>query len=122
MTAGVIIPIRGDFDHDGKTDVVKFVAKPKGDYQLIVRRKRAGRPVSIITSVVRSDMPNLFLTIAKPGRWRTWCGKGGGSVSAPCPRAFVDLYGMTIDFGTEGSTEFVAIWTGRKFTVVQLSG
>jgi hypothetical protein len=113
-------PIRGDFDHDGKPDVAAVVAGPKGGYRLIVHRGAVGHPVSIVTTFTRNELPD-FLTSAKPGRWETWCGKGGGNDRDPCPRRFVRLRGDTLDFGHAESTEFVAIWTGRGFEVVQLS-
>ena len=130
MFAGIIMaaaiarvpaPVRGDFDHDGKPDVAEIASGPRGNYRLIVRRGAAGHPVSIVTTFTRQELANLYLTKAKPGRWQTWCGKGGGNEGDPCPRTSVQLRGDTLDFGTEESTEFVAIWTGRRFEVVQLS-
>ena len=121
VVAQVPATVRGDFDHDGKQDVAEIVPGPRGVYRLIVRRGAAGHPVALVTTFKRQDLVNLYLTTAKPGRWPTWCGKGGGAIDDPCPRRFVRLRGDTLDVGTEESTEFVALWTGRRFEVVQLS-
>jgi hypothetical protein len=112
--------LRGDFDHDGKPDVAEISAAPGGGYDLVVRLGASkDRPLLIRHF---ADVRNLYLTKARAGRWRTWCGKGGGSTNDPCPRQWVRLYGDTLSFGTEETTEYVAIWTDGKFEVVQLSG
>ncbi len=113
--------VRGDFDHDGKPDVAEFVAGAQGSYWLVVRRGGPGHTVSLIATFTREELPNLYVTTAKPGRWSTWCGKGGGSDTEPCPRKFVQLRGETLDFGMKESTESVAIWNGKRFEVVLLS-
>lgn len=113
-------PIRGDFAHDGMPDVAEIVSGRRVSYHLIVHCGAVGHPVLIVTTFTRNELPD-FLTSAKPGRWETWCGKGGGSDRDPCPRRFVRLRGHTLDFGHAESTKFVAIWTGRGFEVMQLS-
>jgi hypothetical protein len=112
-------PIRGDFDHDGKPDVAKVVPAARGRYQLVVVRGARGHPVSVVETF--DDIGSLYLVKARPGRWKTWCGKGGGNENDPCPRTWVTLRGDTLDFGVEEATESVAIWNGKRFEVVLLS-
>lgn len=114
-------PVHGDFDHDGKPDLAEVVAGPGDAYQLIVRRGAAGHPVSLIATFTRKELPDLYITKAKPGSWPTWCGKGGGNEGDRCPHKLVLLHGDTLDFGMEESTESVAIWTGKKFEIDLLS-
>jgi len=118
---GLPAPVRGDFDHDGKIDVAEIVPAANGRFDLVIRRGAAGHPVSVIASYNASQLANLYVTTAKPGHWRTWCGKGGGADSDPCPRASVTLKGDTLDFGMKEASESVAIWTGQRFEVVLLS-
>src|SRR5512140_3705095 len=70
-------PVRGDFDHDGRPDVAQIVPWKPGVYRLVIRRGAPGHPVSIIDTIKEDDLFDLFLTLEKPGRLRTWCGKGG---------------------------------------------
>jgi hypothetical protein len=112
----------GDFDHDGRPDVAKITPASGGGYDLIISRGAKGRPKAIVRHFSANEARNLYIDKARPGRWRTWCGKGGGNAAGPCPRKSVRLHGDTLSFGAEDSTEFVVIWTGRKFEVVQVSG
>jgi hypothetical protein len=114
-------PVRGDFDHDGKTDVAEVVAGKDGVYRLVVRRSDRRRSVALIQEFDGRELTNLYLDTARPGRWRTWCGKGGGSDSDPCPHKTVMLRGDTLSFGMKEASESIAIWNGRRFEVVLLS-
>lgn len=114
-------PVRGDFDHDGRPDVAEVVAAPGGQYRLIVRRGAPGHPVAVIATFAAAELANLYVDTARPGRWPTWCGKGGGAGNTPCPRKSVTLKGDTLDFGMTEASESVAIWTGQRFEVVLLS-
>ena len=116
-------PIRGDFDHDGRQDVAQVVRGSHGGYRLVAHRGAAGHPDVVVTALRRDELHDFFLTIEKPGRLETWCGKGGddgGDPNAPC-RRFVTLRGDTLAFGMRESTESVAIWTGGRFEVVLIS-
>jgi hypothetical protein len=131
MLVGVILasalssapaPVGGDFDHDGKADLAQIVPGKHGLYQLVIRRGAGGHPVSVIVDDLTKDqLGDLFLARAKPGRWRTWCGKGGGDDSEPCLRKSVRLRGDTLSFGTREASEAIALWIGRKFEVVWMS-
>jgi len=114
-------PVRGDFDHDGKPDVAQVVPAPHGLYQLVIKRGAKGHPVSVIGTFTHHDLSHLFVTTARPGRWRTWCGKGGGNDGDPCPYRGVRLRGDTLDFGMAESTESVVLWNGKRFEVVLIS-
>ena len=114
-------PVHGDFDHDGRPDVAEVVSTRSGEYQLIVRHGDEARPVSVVMNLTAKQLANFYVTKAKPGRWKTWCGKGGGSNKDPCPRTHVTLTGDTLDFGTEEASQAVALWTGKAFEVVFLS-
>lgn len=112
-------PVRGDFDHDGKPDVAEVVAAPGGKFNLVVRR--GAGPVEVVDTFDVKAVANLYVTKAKPGRYQTWCGKGGGADKDPCPRRSVVLSGDTLDYGAEEASELVAVWTGKRFEVVPLS-
>ena len=119
--ANAPVPISGDFDHDGRPDVAQIIRWKPGVYHLVIRRGAPGHPVSVIDTIKENDLFDLFLTREKPGRLRTWCGKGGDTGDVPCMRRSVRLRGDTLAFGTKESSEAVAIWTGRKFEVVWIS-
>jgi hypothetical protein len=121
VIAGAPAPVRGDFDHDGRSDVAQIIASNDGKYRLVVRHGDVRRSTSVIQVFERSALPNLYVGRAKPGRWKTWCGKGGGNEGDPCPRESVVLHGDTLDFGMSEASESVAIWNGRSFDVVLLS-
>jgi hypothetical protein len=113
--------VRGDFDHDGKADLAKIVHVRGDTYRLVIRRGAQGHSLATIDTLKAEDLPNFFLGKAKPGRWATWCGKGGDDGDGPCRRKFVDLRRDTLSFGTRESSEAVALWTGHRFKVVWLS-
>lgn len=114
-------PVRGDFDHDGRSDTAEVVATLGGRFELIIRRGARGHPTAVIATFHAADLPDLYVTKATPGRWKTWCGKGGGSDDQPCPRTYVVLKGETLDFGIQEASESVALWTGKRFEIVRLS-
>jgi len=117
---GLPHPIRADFDHDGKADIAEVVAA-KGRYQLVIRRGAApGAPV-VLDTFDRNAVRRLYIEKSDPGRWQTWCGKGGGTATEPCPHDYVILRGDTLAFGMEEASMSVAIWNGRRFDVVLLS-
>jgi hypothetical protein len=112
--------VRGDFDHDEKPDLAEVVPNGQGAWRLVIRRGAAGHPTPTITELSADELAN-FVTKAKPGRWRTWCGKGGDMEDdQPC-EPVVRLRGDTLDFGTEEASEAVAICTGKQFRIVWLS-
>ncbi len=113
-------PIRGDFDHDGRMDRAELQLQHGGRYRLLVwRGARPGRPETVDTDFDAAS--DIFLTKAKPGRWKTACGKGYGPDQVTCTRKFVRLTGDTIDFGVRESSEIVALWTGHRFEAVWIS-
>lgn len=114
-------PVRGDFDHDGKPDLAEVVRGPHGTYKLVIQRGAVGHPTEVLLTFPASELSGFFISKGKPGRWRTWCGKGGGSDDDPCPRKSVLLRGDTLTFGTEGASESVALWNGKRFKLVLLS-
>jgi hypothetical protein len=119
--AGAPAPVRGDFDHDGRPDVAELVPDRRGGAALVIRLGRPGHPAFVLAHVARRDLGDLFLARTKPGRWRTWCGKGGGQEGDPCPRRAVRVRGDVLAFGTREASETVAIWTGKGFDLVLLS-
>jgi len=114
-------PLRGDFDHDGRKDVASLVPARHGQFQLIISRGATGRPTSVIRTFKREELANLYLDTAKAGRWKTWCGKGGGDERDPCPQASVLLKGGELTFGTAEASESVVIWNRGRFEVILLS-
>ncbi len=114
-------PVRGDFDHDGKLDIAEIVHVRPDAFQLVVRFGGKKRSAAVIESFNTQDLHDFYLAKARPGRWMTWCGKGGGEDGDPCPEIAVRLRGDTLSFGAVEASESVAIWDGRKFRVVLLS-
>ncbi|WP_309089659.1 hypothetical protein [Phenylobacterium sp.] len=112
-------PVRGDFDGDGKIDTAEVTQSGRGQYELIVHLARDERaPVTVATF---NELASLHVTTQRPGRHKTWCGKGGGPKDAPCPRREVTLSGDTLAFGTKEASLMVAIWNGESFDVIGLS-
>jgi hypothetical protein len=111
-------PVDGDFDHDGRLDQAEIVRTGFG-YSLVVRRAADPRHPAVVYSTPR--LGDFYLAKAKPGRWRTACGKGYGPGQDRCLRKTIRLAGDTLDFGVRESSEAVAIWTGRRFEVVWIS-
>lgn len=120
LTAGPQ-PIRGDFDHDGRPDEARIMPAAGGGYQLIVKRGAVGAPEQTVARFAAGDMANLYLATAKAGHLATWCGKGGGRDSDPCPRKAVDLKGGELTYGAEEASETVVLWSGQRFEPVQIS-
>jgi hypothetical protein len=119
--AGAPPSVRGDFDRDGKVDVAEFVAAQDGDFRLVIRPGDRRRPMAVIETVNRAALGDIYLEKAKPGRYRTWCGKGGGGEGDPCPVKAVRLRGAVLSFGKREASQSVVIWNGRRFEVVLLS-
>jgi hypothetical protein len=111
--------VRGDFDGDGKVDVAEIV-KTGGAYRLLIHRGSQPRK-SIVVETFGPLSRDFFLDTARSGKWKTWCGKGGGSDDEPCPRTSVVLKGGELTFGVKEASGSVAIWSGSRFEVVLLS-
>ena len=110
--------LTGDFDHDGRPDRAEL-RKRGGGYELIVTRASAPRHPHVVFSMKR--LGDFYLDKARPGRWKTACGKGYGPDEGHCTHRFVTLRGDTLDFGFKESSEAVALWTGKRFETVWLS-
>jgi len=111
--------VRGDFDGDGRVDIAEIV-KTGGAYRVLVHP--GSQPGKIIVVETLGPLSSdFFLDTARSGKWKTWCGKGGGSDDEPCPRTSVVLKGGELTFGVKEASASVAIWTGRRFEVVLLS-
>ena len=121
VVAHIPAPVRGDFDHDGRPDVAEIVPSQGGAFHLVIRLGARHHRVFVVDTLKQQELADFFLAKAKPGRWRTWCGKGGDASDGPCRRTSVRLRGDTLDFGTKESSEAVAVWTGTRFETVWLS-
>jgi len=113
-------PVQGDFDHDGTMDVAEII-KEGGRYELVIRSGARHHRTFVVDRFEENDLANLYLTKKDPGRWQTWCGKGGDIGDGPCVLKSILVRNDTLAFGTEESSEAVAIWTGTGFQVVWLS-
>jgi len=118
-TAAALPTLAGDFDRDGKRDVASIVRKG-ANYELVVRRG-ADLLHPVLIGKLGSRHADFFLARAAPGVARTWCGKGGGSDSDPCPRQSVRLRGGELTFGNRDASESVALWKGGRFEPILLS-
>lgn len=110
--------VAGDFDRDGRADRA-VVRKSNGGYELVVTRAAAPRHPVVVFSMKAAG--NFFVDRARPGRWKTACGKGYGPDQDHCARRFVKISGDVLYFGFEESSEAVALWTGKRFEIVWLS-
>jgi hypothetical protein len=117
---GLPAALHGDFDRDGKPDTARIVQSASGERQVVVRRAAATTD-DVLPNTQHTAASDFFLNAAHAGRWRTACAKGLGRDNDPCARKVVVMRGGEISFGTRESTEWVAIWDGRKFETVQLS-
>jgi hypothetical protein len=108
-----------DFDGDGKVDAAEIV-KVGDAYEVRVRLAGSARN-SILVKTLGSQKRDFFLGAAPSGRLATWCGKGGGSKDDPCEQSSVTLRGGELTFGVSESAQSVAIWTGGRFQVIQIS-
>jgi len=113
-------PVQGDFDGDGTMDAAEIVEEG-GQYQLVIRSGARNHRTFVIARFEKEDLANVYLTRKDPGRSQTWCGKGGDTGDGPCAPTSVLVRHDALAFGTEASSEAVAIWTGERFQVVWLS-
>ena len=120
IVAHLPAPIFGDFRHDGHRERAEVIRRPKGGYSLVVSREgQGGGRADVIFSM--KSARDFYVDRAKPGHYRTACGKGYGPDQDHCTLEAVDLKGDTLDFGFSESSEAVAMWTGRRFEVVWIS-
>ena len=113
-------PLKGDFDHDGRQDTAQIVAS-NGRYGLRVTRGVDPQHPVVVWDLGKTKPLYPFVARARGGRFQTACGKGLGSDSDPCPRAWVTARDGDLTFGIEESTGAVALWNGKRFDVEWLS-
>ena len=115
--AAAVSPIAGDLDGDGLADRA-WLREAGSAYEIVVERGAGG----VVVVHTTPDARNLYLGVADPGTYRTWCGKRMNRRSAPaCTEPSVTLAGPTLAFGTEEASQAVAVWDGQRFRVVWLS-
>jgi len=122
MTAvpAAVAPLRGDFDHDGRPDVVRIEEGANGKFRLrISRGVDRLHPMTLLSGV---GAPEFLEAAPKSGRFQTACGKGYyGFETGRCSRDWVRIRKGDLIFGYEGSSEAVALWNGKRFVVEWLS-
>lgn len=111
-------PVRGDFDHDGRTDVAEVLAKRAGGFILVVSRAADLSKLEIVD--ILHTVMNFYLDKQEPGELSTTCGKGIGR-DKECLVPLVTLSGDTLAFGSEEASRAVAIWNGKNFVVEWVS-
>ena len=111
--------ITGDFDRDGRPDRAWIARKP-GGFDIVVQRGADPHHPVVIHSE-RGDPRNYFLNKAVAGRWRSACAKGYDIDDAGCLTRMAKTKGGELTFGQSESTEFVALWGGGRFVVIQIS-
>jgi hypothetical protein len=115
LTAGQ--SLSGDFDQDGRPDTAVLVEQAPGRFALVVRR--GAGPAMPIIEVAKAE--EFYIRAAEEGLRATACGKGSGRDGAPCPEREVSVPAGALVFGTQETSEAVALWDGGRFRVVWLS-
>jgi hypothetical protein len=110
-------PVTGDFDHDGRSDRAEIVTVSDGAYQLQVQPGAVGAKPLVVADLQPSQLRDLFVEKASPGRVRTRC----ADVTDDKCRRTVELAGDTLSFGTREASHAMAIWRGDRFEVVWIS-
>lgn len=112
--------VTGDFDRDGRPDFARMM--PAGaSYNLVIFRA-TGAPPDIVETIPAAQASNYFFELAKPGTYQTWCGKGGATDAEPCPARSLTLSGDVLAFGIPEAGDSVAVWDGRRFVTIRMSG
>jgi hypothetical protein len=116
------IEARGDFNGDGKPDLVRMEVNPKSKKSRLVAYLDPKRPpVSITQEEEAADaMEYLFVELVKPGKVETWCGKSKECADEP---ASVTLKHPGFLYGKCESFSSLIYWDAKKkaFTSVTFS-
>jgi hypothetical protein len=113
VSAILLGPISGDFDHDGKADTARIVRAGDGAHVLeIVRGAAPDAPVRI---ELGRYAPDYMVPAENSGAVATSCGKGVGANTDPCPRKSVQVTRGDLLVGAAEASESVFIWDGHAF-------
>jgi hypothetical protein len=112
---------RGDFDHDGKPDLAQVIKLSPHKFELVVTR--GADPKHPVVVETMDDIDDFYVVRAEPGRYQSACSKGYdlGPDDPGCKRPWTKLKGDNLGFGTQQSSDAIAIWTGKRFEVIWLS-
>jgi len=114
--------VKGDFDADGKRDTAEFLLNPStNQFALFVklastaRWERLGEPFDIKT------LDRFGIDFAKPGKWKTACGKGYGDYA--CAHGEPDVLPLSspgIDLFYTESSDSIFYWDRRSQQFVEV--
>lgn len=107
--------VSGDFDRDGRRDTARLV-EGHGVVAIVIESR--GRRHRIDS---RSFSDPYLAVNRERGRVKTACGKGYDLGCGPRDPQTLLLRGGELIYGQRESSDFVVIWTGRRFRAVQLS-
>lgn len=113
--------LTGDFDRDGRPDTARLV-RSGATYDVVIQRAAPGTAPDVVETITVDQASNYFIVLATPGTYQTWCGKGGTTEEEPCPAKSLTLSGDVLVFGVPEVGESVAVWDGKRFTTIQMSG
>lgn len=109
--------IKADFDGDGKQDTARLVLNDKENKMgILVTLSTLGnaRPFLIETNNDKNAIEARGITVAKPGKYETACGKGVCECKEGEPER-IQLDHPAIDFFKYGSANMYFVWdVGRK--------
>jgi hypothetical protein len=104
-----LLETKGDFDGDGKDDIAKLLAKEKGKGRGVWVWLSSQKKTVIAAEIDSLDgKHDLGVTLAKPGKHQTACGKGYWECS-PKETPVLNLKNFAIDFFTcESANRFLS--------------
>jgi hypothetical protein len=111
--------VHADFDGDHRIDSARVLADAKGGFRVIV--VRSADPRHAVTIYRTRDARPPYLDTARPGTYRTACGKGYGPDEQHCRYRQITLTANTLMFGYSEASDAAAVWNGRRFDVVWIT-
>lgn len=106
---------KADFDGDGKQDVANLLINDKENKMglFVELSSQPGRKIKLDEIINKSWIEVMGVTIAKPGKYKTACGKGYLDCQKGEPET-LNLKLSAIDYFKEGSANSFFIWDTKK--------
>jgi hypothetical protein len=117
---------KGDFDGDGKDDIAEILVDlPGKHFGLFVKLAAAGewQPLDAGQGDVK-DLAEFGISPAKPGKYKTACGKGYGDYACSHGEPeLLELSRSAVDYFYNESSDFIFYWdiSANRFVKIQMS-